>query len=176
MSAASAKSRIITCSCGHVHFEAKGKPIASLVCYCDDCQAGSAQLAELPGAMPVHDADGGTGYVLYRKDRFACTRGQDALSDHRLTTGSATSRVVATCCNSAMTMRFDDGRHWTSVYRARFDADAPALQWRICTKNAREGVTPPTDVPSFDTYPMAFMGRLSVSGLAYIFRIRRRIK
>lgn len=176
MSAASPKLTTITCSCGNVHFEAKDKPIASLVCYCDDCLAGSAQLAELPGTVPVHDADGGTGYVLYRKDRFVCTRGQDALSDYRLTASSATSRVVATCCNTAMTMRFDDSRHWTSVYRERFGVNAPTLQWRICTKNARESMTLSNDVPSFNTYPMAFIKRLILSGLAYQFRSRRKLQ
>ncbi len=38
---------------------------------------------------------------------------------------SATNRVVATCCNSAMVLNFDDGKPWVSVYRRRLAGDVP---------------------------------------------------
>ncbi|MHA6692984.1 GFA family protein [Devosia sp. A449] len=161
----------VSCACGRVHFEAERAPIGSVVCYCDDCQAGSLALAALPDAPPVCDEDGGTGYVLYRKDRVRCTLGSELLVDHKLNAQSATSRVVATCCNSAMMMRFDDVRHWTSIYRGRFGNDAPSLRWRICTKFKRDGVTIPTDVAVSQMYPMGFMARLLASGVATLLRI-----
>lgn len=173
MHVGSGKTSTVSCACGSVRLEVEGAPIASLVCYCDDCQAGSRALAALPNAAPVHDEDGGTGYVLYRKDRVRCTRGSELLADHKLDAKSATSRVVATCCNSAMMMRFDDVRHWMPVYRARFGDDSPPLQWRICTKFKRGGVQVPDDVRGYEMYPMAFMARLFTSGVAARLRIRR---
>jgi len=38
-----------SCACGRTRFETGPRPIASVVCYCDDCQAGSRTLAALPG-------------------------------------------------------------------------------------------------------------------------------
>jgi len=69
MSAPPKSEMTASCSCGSVELEAVGAPIASVVCYCDDCQEGSRQIEALPNARPVQDPDGGTAYVLYRKDR-----------------------------------------------------------------------------------------------------------
>jgi hypothetical protein len=63
------------CSCGSVELKALGAPIASNVCYCDDCQHGSRQIEGLPNAGAVLDPDGGTAYILYRKDRIECSKG-----------------------------------------------------------------------------------------------------
>ena len=91
-----------TCSCGRVELTAVGRPIVTSVCYCDDCQKGGEQIEALPGAGAVRDPDGGTAYILYRKDRIAYTRGADLLKGYKLKATSATNRVVAACCNSAM--------------------------------------------------------------------------
>ncbi len=40
----------VRCTCGQVEFEAKGQPILTSVCYCDDCQRASRQTGSLPGA------------------------------------------------------------------------------------------------------------------------------
>ncbi|MGZ5900627.1 MAG: GFA family protein, partial [Reyranella sp.] len=58
-----------SCLCGGVEIEATGAPITSSVCYCADCQRGSRQIEDLPNAGPVREADGGTAYILFRKDR-----------------------------------------------------------------------------------------------------------
>src|ERR1700753_4100394 len=105
------------CFCGRVELQATGSPIVSSVCYCDDCQKGADQLEALPGAATVRDPDGGTEYILYRKDRLACTKGADLLQSYKLRDGSATNRVVASCCNAPMFMNFDKGPHWVSAYR-----------------------------------------------------------
>jgi len=67
-------------------------------------------LRELPGSRnPLRaigfrairaQSDGGTDYVLYRKDRVQCVTGQEYLEEHRLKPDSPTRRVIATCCNS----------------------------------------------------------------------------
>src|SRR5713226_7521822 len=116
---------IASCSCGTVELEAIGAPIASVVCYCDDCQEGARQIEALPNALPVQDLDGGTAYILYRKDRVKCSRGALLLRSRKIREKSATNRVVATCCNSAMYLKFDDMKHWVSIYRARFQVDVP---------------------------------------------------
>src|ERR1700682_1832784 len=91
----------------------------------------------------VHRLQGGTAYILYRKDRVKCSRGALLLKSHKIREKSATNRVVATCCNSAMFLNFDDGKHWVDVYRARFQGDIPPLQMRICTKSKPDnGVVP----------------------------------
>jgi hypothetical protein len=155
-----------TCSCGAVELEAFGRPVASAVCYCDDCQKGAAQIEALPGAGAVRDPDGGTAYILYRKDRIACSKGAELLKRHKLSETSITNRVVAACCNSAMFMNFDRGPHWVSAYRARFAGDLPPLQARICAKFKADGVVLPDDAPSYRGYPPGLIIKLLASRLA----------
>jgi len=158
------------CSCGSVELEATGAPIVSNICYCADCQEGSRQIEALPDAEPVRDADGGTAYILYRKDRIECSKGASLLKNHKIRENSITNRVVATCCNSAMFVSFDKGPHWISAYRARFQGALPPLQMRICTKFKPGGVGLPDDVPSFSGYPLRFMAKLLASRVAMLLR------
>ena len=159
-----------SCSCGSVELEAIGAPITSVVCYCDDCQEGARQIEALPNAGPVQDPDGGTAYVLYRKDRVKCSRGALLLKGHKIREKSATNRVVATCCNSALFLNFDDGKHWVDVYRSRCKGDIPPLQMRICTKFKPEGGDVPSDVPGSSGYPLRFVARLLAARIAMLLR------
>jgi hypothetical protein len=147
----------------------RGAPIVSLVCYCDTCQEGSRRIEALPSAPSVREADGGTAYVSYRKDRVAFTRGRELLKEDALARNPGTKRVVASCCNSAMMIRFDGPQHWIPIYRARFDANPPAIQLRICTGFRSEGTAIPGNVPSHRDYPPALMMTLLTSRLAMIF-------
>jgi hypothetical protein len=122
----------------------------------------------LSDAAPILGPDGGTAYVLYRKDRITYSKGAELLKGLKVEETSATSRVVATCCNSAMVMRFDDAKHWVPVYRARFHGDIVPLQWRICTKFKPAHAAVPADVPSSATYPAGFMWKLLTSRLAML--------
>lgn len=99
MSDAPRESAIARCSCGSVELETWGAPILSAACCCDDCQQGSGQIERLEDAPPVRDPDGGTAYLLFRKDRMRCTKGAENLRDYRIRAESHTRRVVATCCN-----------------------------------------------------------------------------
>jgi hypothetical protein len=143
--------------------------MTSVVCYCDSCQEGSRQIDALPNARPILGTDGGTAYVLYRKDRIQYSKGAELLKGYTIEENSTTSRVVASCCNSAMVMRFDDAKHWVPVYRARFQDDVPPLQWRICTKFKPENAMIPTDVPSSTMYPAGFMWTLLTSKISMLF-------
>jgi hypothetical protein len=158
------------CSCGTVEIEMTGAPIASIVCYCNDCQQGGRQIEALPDASKVLDSDGGTAYVLYRKDRVRCSKNATFLKSYKISAKSATNRVVATCCNSGMLVNFDDGKPWASVYRSRIQGDAPALQIRIYTKCKPGGLGTSDDVPSYSTFPLRFAARLIAAKVALLLR------
>lgn len=158
------------CSCGSVELEAIGAPITSAACYCNDCRKGSRQIEALPNARSVLDPYGGTEYVLYRKDRVECSKGAQFLKAYKLREKSATNRVVATCCNSAMFLKFDDSRHWVSVYRARLQGDVPPLQMRILTKHKPEGVELPGDARSYSNFPLSFIAKLVAANIAMLLR------
>jgi hypothetical protein len=159
----------VNCVCGQVVVEATGAAIASVVCYCDDCQEGARQIRLLPNAVSIEDPDGGTAYLVYRKDRVAYLKGASLLRHHKIRADSATNRVIATCCNSAMLLSFDDGKHWVDLYRSRCEGDVLPVQLRICTKFKRDGRVTPTDVPQYSRYPMALMVKLVVAKAAMLF-------
>jgi hypothetical protein len=157
-----------SCTCGRVALELMGVPIVSLVCYCDDCQAGARQIEALPGAPQVQVPDGGTAYVAYRKDRVRKVNGADLLKALKLRPTSSTNRVIASCCNAPLFLSFDDGKHWIDVYRERIGADAPPLEMRVCTKFAREARSIPADIPRYAGYPLVFLARLVVAKIGML--------
>ena len=159
---------VARCTCGQVEIAAWGKPIASVICHCDDCQAAGLALAALPDAPVLLDAAGGTGNVLYRKDRVQVTKGGHLLEAHKLTPESKTSRMVARCCNAPMAITFEDARHWVPLYRDRLAGAVPPVQWRICTKFAPPGAAMPDDVPTHDMYPFGMMAGLALSAVAML--------
>jgi hypothetical protein len=168
LSGPSCGTRSIRCACGSVEIEVTGAPIACTVCYCDTCQEGSRQIDALENAPPILDPDGGTAYVLFRKDRIRYSKGTELLKGLKVDEKSPTNRVVATCCNSAMVMRLGDALHWVPVYRARFQSDMPPLQWRICTKFRPANVEIPRDVPSSPMYPPGLMWKLLTSKVSML--------
>lgn len=167
MTSVSPQNRTIAaCACGSVELEASGAPITSVVCYCDDCQKGSRHIESLPNAAPVLDTDGGTAYLVYRKDRIRCSRGVTLLKSYKIRAESVTNRVFATCCNSAMFLNFDDSKHWVDVYRARLRGTAPPVQMRLCTKFRRAADEIPNDAPSYPKWSRKFLAKLLLARLA----------
>jgi hypothetical protein len=159
---------IARCLCGQVEIEAWGKPIASVICHCEDCRAAGMALGALPDAPALLDTAGGTANVLYRKDRVTPTKGWHLLEAHKLTPESRTNRMVAKCCNTPMAITFDDARHWVPLYRDRLEGAVPPVQWRICTKFRPEGTALPADVPGHDMYPFGMMAALVLSAVAML--------
>src|SRR5882757_570885 len=88
-----------SCACGNVELTAIGAPIVSNVCYCGDCRQGSLQIEALSNAGLVRNPDGGTAYILYRRDRIRCSKGASLLKSYKIRQSSVTNRVVATCCS-----------------------------------------------------------------------------
>jgi hypothetical protein len=158
-----------TCRCGKVEFAAAGAPIVSAACFCASCQEAGRRFEQLPAAPTVLDPNGGTGFLLYRKDRVRCAKGLEHLLEHRLTPDATTRRVIATCCNSAMFLEFTSG-HWLSMYRNRFPAGAPAIEMRTMTKDRRAGVELADDVPNLGTHSGKFMLKLLAAWMAMGFR------
>ena len=158
----------VNCVCGQVAVEAIGAAITSVICYCDDCQEAARQIQSLPHAASVQEPDGGTAYLAYRKDRVTCLKGTSLLRDHKIRENSTTNRVIATCCNSAMFLNFDDGEHWVDLYRARCQGDVLPVQMRICPKFKPDGRSIPNDVPHYSRYPLSFLMKLLLAKVAML--------
>ena len=67
------------CACGKVELSATGAPIAAAICYCNDCQAGGHMIEALPDAPKVLNDDGGSDYILFRKDRARATKAETSV-------------------------------------------------------------------------------------------------
>ena len=157
------------CQCGKVKLEAVGRPILTASCYCTSCQEAGRRFEQLASAPPVLNPDGGTDFVLYRKDRVQCVTGQEYLAEHRLKPDSPTRRVVATCCNSAIFLDFTKG-HWLTMYRDRFPTGAPPLEMRVMTAKRRGGIELADDLPNYDGHSGKFMLKLIAAWIAMSFR------
>ena len=154
-----------SCACGAVQLETFGPPIDAVACHCADCRAAAKQIEELSGAPPILDAGGGTAFLVFRKDRMRPVQGAQRLRGLKLTPSSATTRYVATCCGAMLYLGFDDGRHWVSMNRDRFQGDVPAVRMRVCIGSQPDGALP-DDLPRHRGYPFSLMGKLLLAGVA----------
>ena len=151
--------RVASCDCGKVRCEVVGRPIASAVCYCSDCQEGARRIEALRGAPPILDADGGAASLVYRDDRFRCVAGEDLLVPYRLSEKAPTRRMAASCCNTGMFLKFEAG-FWVSAYRLRFSGDLPPVEMRNQTRDRQSDTPIPADAPAFARFPMRLFARL----------------
>ena len=162
-----APTRTSSCACGRVRCQAIGAPIFSLVCHCGDCQEGARRIEALPNAAGFREADGGTPYLTYRDDRFTCSTGEDLLLDYQIKESAPTRRVVASCCNSAMFLKYRPG-FWVSAYRARFAGDLPPLEMRTQIEHRRADLPLPRDVPCYRGFPMRLFAKIIAARLAML--------
>jgi len=161
-------TRRSSCACGRVRCEGSGRPLVSLVCYCDDCQEGARAIEALPNSARFRDADGGTPLLTYRDDRFRCSSGEDLLVGYKLRESAPTRRMVASCCNSAMFMKFAPG-FWVSAYRARIEGDdLPPLDTRIQIEHRRADTELPRDAPCYRGFPMRLFAKVISARVAML--------
>ena len=122
----------------------------------------------LDGAAKVAEEDGGTHYLTYRDDRFCCVEGAELLQAYQNTPDAPTRRMVASCCNSAMFLKFSKGR-WTSAYARRFAGDILPVEMRTQTQFRTSCLPLPDDAPSYRTFGAKLFWRLIKSRIAMIF-------
>jgi hypothetical protein len=159
----------VRCGCGKVELQIVGAPILRGVCYCASCQEAGRRYQAASGANSVLAEDGGTDYILYRKDRVRCVKGGDLLEERRLKPDSPTRRMHARCCNTAMFLDFTKG-HWVTVYRGRLPDDMPPATMRLMTAERPEGVVLPDDMANYPGHSGKFMLKLLGAWMAMGFR------
>ena len=147
------------CRCGKLELEIAGSPIVHGICYCASCQEAGRRHQAVSGADLVLAEDGGTDYVLYRKDRVRCVRGGEHFEERRLKPASPTRRLFARCCNTAMFLDFTKG-HWLTVYRGRLPADIPPATMRMMTADRPEGPPLSDDMANYAGHAGKFMLKL----------------
>ncbi len=158
-----------SCRCGKVELEIVGPPILRGICYCKSCQEAGRRHQAVARTDTVLAEDGGTDYILYRKDRVRCVQGGDLLEERRLKPGSPTRRMYARCCNTAMFLDFTKG-HWLSVYRGRVPGDIPPATMRMMTAERPEGVILPDDMANYPGFSGKIMLKLLGAWMAMGFK------
>ena len=161
----------LSCRCGSVSIEVRGKPILSTICNCDDCQRASAALQELSGAPTILDKWGGTYYGLYRKDRVFLHDPKSAATELRIEGEEKTRRLYAACCNTPLFLDFEPG-HWYSVYANLLSDSFPKPLARVQTKYLKGPGTPEDGVPMHSGFPFRMIFRLLAARLQMLFQSR----
>ena len=162
-------TRTSSCQCGKVRMEAIGEPILAAVCYCDDCQAGARKIEALPDAPKVLDEDCGSSYMIYRDDRISVVAGEELLEAHKLKDKTPTRRWVATCCNSAIYLKYKPG-HWVSSFRNRYEGDdLPPVTMRTNTRFRESDLPYPDAAPTYRGFPMSLIWKVVVARFAMWF-------
>jgi hypothetical protein len=160
----------LSCACGQVHLQVERAPIVSTECHCNSCRAAGTRLQALPKARPYMEPNGGTRFVLYRKDRIRFLEGMELLKELRLTPGAKTRRVVATCCNTPVFLEFQNG-HWLSLYSCLWpETTLPPLGLRTMTSDLPDSTTLPEEVPNSRHQSLSFFAKLLGAWIAMGFR------
>jgi hypothetical protein len=160
----------VSCRCGKVEMQVTGDPLLHGICYCASCQKAGRLHQAASNADSIVAADGGTDYVLYRKDRVCCVKGGDLLEERRLKPESPTRRMFARCCNSAMFLDFTKG-HWLTLYRRRLPDDLPPATMRMMTADRPAGAGLPDDgLANYSGHSGQFMLKLLGAWMAMGFR------
>jgi hypothetical protein len=152
-----------------VVIEGSAAPVLVACCYCASCQRAGHAFEQMACAAPILDGDGGTPFVVYRRDRVRFVRGREYLQARKLNPDSPTRRIFASCCNSAMFADFTKG-HWLSLYRNRFGAAAPPVEMRVMTAERRADVVLGNDVPNHAGHSGRFLWKLICAWAAMGFR------
>jgi len=164
------QSTQLACACGEVQLTVEKAPIISAECHCNSCRDAGRRLQALPGAAAVLKPNGGTHFVLYRKDRVHVLKGTELLKEFRLTPESTTRRIVASCCKTPVFLEFKGG-HWLSLYGQLWpEGTLPPLDLRTMTSDLPEGTVLPDDVPNGKRQSFQFFARLLGAWIAMGFR------
>lgn len=156
----------LQCACGRVQLATTGAPITSSECHCHSCRAAASRLQAIAGGPRVQESNGGTRYVLYRKDRVAFGQGWELLGSFRLSPDAKTRRVLASCCNTPVFLEFKNG-HWLSLYAGLWPAASlPPLELRTMTSDLPDPSVLDDDVPNMRRQSGRFFVKLLGAWLA----------
>lgn len=159
----------LSCKCGQVHIEVERPPIISAECHCNSCREAGRRLQVLP-AEPFQEDNGGTRFVMFRKDRIRFIEGMEQLKDFRLTDKSTTRRVIAACCNTPVFLEFKGG-HWLSLYSGLWPTGTlPPLDIRTMTDDIPEGIIISDDIPHGKWQTTKFYAKLLSAWIAMGFK------
>jgi hypothetical protein len=159
----------LACLCGRVRLEVEKGPIVSSECHCNSCRAAGERIRTLAGAPPFLEQNGGTRFVLYRKDRVRFLEGTPLLRELRLTPESPTRRVVSTCCNTPVFLEFQNG-HWLSLYGCLWPAGTlPPLELRTMTSDLPDTSVLDDAVPNGKRQSISFFAKLLGAWIAMGF-------
>lgn len=157
----------LACACGKFHVEVTGEPFVTAECHCNSCREAAGRLDTV---RPMAAENGGTPFVLYRKDRVSFPDGTGLLRGHRLSETAPTRRVVTTCCNTPVFLEFA-GAHWLSLYASLWPEGArPALQIRTMTSDLPPGTTLDDALPAGGWTTAGFYAKLLGAWIAMGFK------
>lgn len=161
----------LQCTCGALRLEVRGTCIVRAECHCNSCRAAGARLSTLQPKPAFLNDNGGTPYVLFRKDRVLWLQGTQQLREYRLSPDATTRRVVASCCNTPVFLEFESG-HWLSLYSSLWPANTrPTPQLRTMTSDLPAPASLPNDIPNSKTQSASFMLKLLGAWIAMGFRV-----
>jgi hypothetical protein len=159
----------LACACGRAQLELDRAPIISVECHCNSCRKAGAKLQNLAAAPQILKPNGGTRFVLYRKDRVRFVKGTELLKEFRLAPGAKSRRVVATCCNTPVFLEFQNG-HWLSLYGCLWpDGTLPPLELRTMTSDRSDASSLADDVPNGRRQSVSFFAKLLGAWIAMGF-------
>lgn len=157
----------LACQCGRFHVELEGEPFITAECHCNSCRTAAGRL---PAATPVQAPNGGTPYVLYRKDRVRFPDGTALLRAYRLSDKAPTRRTVTICCNTPVFVEFNGG-HWLSLYAGLWpEAARPAMQIRTQTAGVPDDTKLDDSLPAGAMTTAGFYGKLLAAWIAMGFK------
>lgn len=159
----------LACACGNVSLTLRGGPIITTECHCNSCRKAAAHFEALAEVPRFRSANGGTPFVMMRKDRVEIASGAENLTAYRLD-GSPTRRVLASCCNTPVFLEFQGG-HWLSIYASMWpQSAAPEIQLRTMTSDLENPKSLDDAVPSGTRQTFGFYARLLGAWIAMGFR------
>ncbi|HZM34048.1 MAG TPA: hypothetical protein VFC18_06080 [Burkholderiales bacterium] len=166
---------VAKCRCSRVVLQAQGPPLAHICCYCDDCQAAARKIDAREGGCSGQGPDGGTPSLLFRRDRIRFVQGEELLTVLRVREPTHTDRLIAACCNTAITQRHYNGWPHCGVKSHLFEPPIPPLELRIYTRYAPDPSAVSRDVPCARGASLRLVRRLLPAALALkVVTLRRR--
>lgn len=164
------RTQRIACVCGQMRLELTSTPIIAAECHCSSCRAAGAKLSALPPSKPFQEPNGGTRFVLYRKDRVRFVTGAERLKEFRLSPDAPTRRVVAGCCNTPVFLEFESG-HWLSLYGCLWpDGTLPVPHLRTMTSDLSDSSLLDDSIPHGKLRTLGFYAKLLGAWIAMGFK------